>query len=142
MATVPISLPLTARETLSARSAPSVEHRAYVVIEDLEYDEGPGTLYNVYLKGEGDRREQIGVINFFNFSAPRGGHAGHDNSAGRFVFDATDALQRLALGAAAQPSLVFEPTTGLTNSTPAAATEQISPQANVSFDSARLVMAP
>jgi hypothetical protein len=141
--TVPINVPPTARETLSARAAPSPGRRAYVVIEGLEYDEGPGALYNVYLKGEGDRREQIGVINFFNFSAPRGGaHAGHGSSAGRFMFDVTDALQRLAIGAAAQPSLVFEPTTGLTNSTPDAATEQISPQANVRFDSARLVMAP
>jgi hypothetical protein len=105
-----------------------------------KYDEAPGALYNVYLKGDGDRREQIGVINFFNFSSPRV-HVGHD-SAGRFAFDATDALGQLAIGAAAQPSLVFEPTTGLTDSSPEAAVEQISPQANVRFDSVRITIAP
>jgi hypothetical protein len=135
--TVPISVPPTAREMLSARAMPSAEPRAYVVIEGLKYDEGPGGLYNVYLKGAGDQREQIGVISLFTFSASR--HRAH---AGRYEFDATDAIQRLAIDAAAQPSLVFEPTTGLTDSSPEAAAEQISPQANVRFDSARIVVTP
>jgi Common central domain of tyrosinase/Polyphenol oxidase middle domain len=136
--TVPISVPPAAREMLSAQAMPA--ERRYVVIEGLKYDEAPGVLYNVYLKGDGDRRAQIGVINFFNFSSPRV-HAGHD-STGRFAFDATDALGQLAIGAAAQPSLVFEPTTGLTDSSPEAAVEQISPQANVRFDSVRITTAP
>jgi hypothetical protein len=89
----------------------------------------------VYLQGEGDQREQIGVISLFNFTAPR--HRAH---AGRYEFDVTDAMQRLALDAAAQPLLVFEPTTGLTDSSPEAAAEQISPEANVRFDSAQIII--
>jgi hypothetical protein len=141
--TVRISVPPTAREMLSAQAIQSAERRVYVVIEGLKYDVGPGALYIVYLKGDGDRREQIGVINFFNFSGPRGGaHAGHDGSAGRFAFDATDAIRKLAIGTAEKPFLVFEPTTGLTDSSPEAAAKRISPRANVRFDSARIVIAP
>jgi Common central domain of tyrosinase/Polyphenol oxidase middle domain len=141
--TVRLNVPPTARERLSARAAPSAGRRVYVVIEGLTFDVAPGTLYNVYLAGDGGRREQIGAINFFNFTVPRAGaHAGHDSSAGRYTFDATDAVQRLSLDTAAQPSLVFEPTTGLTDSSPEAAAALISPQANVRFDSVRLVTAP
>ena len=141
--TVPISVPPTARETLSAEAMPATKGRFYVVIEGVKYDEGPGALYNVYLKGDGDRREQIGVINFFNFTAPHSGdHAAPDSGVGRFAFDATDAMRELGIGAAAKPSLVFEPTTGLTDSSPEAAAKLISPQANVRFDSARIVIAP
>jgi hypothetical protein len=141
--TVRINVPPTARERLSARATPSAGRHVYVVIEGLTFDVAPGTLYNVYLAGDGGRREQIGVINFFNFTTPRAGaHAGHDSSAGRYTFDATDAVQRLSLDVAAQPSLIFEPTTGLTDSSPEAAAAQISPQANVRFDSARLVIVP
>ncbi|RPJ54029.1 MAG: hypothetical protein EHM24_32230, partial [Acidobacteria bacterium] len=141
--TVRLNVPPTARERLSARATPSAGRRVYVVIEGLTFDDGPGVLYNVYLAGDGGRREQIGVINFFNFTTPRAGaHAGHDSSAGRYTFDATDAVQRLSLDAAAQPSLVFEPTTGLTDSSPEAAAAQISPQANARFDRAQTVTAP
>src|SRR5262249_18185568 len=86
--TVPISVPPTAREMLSAR-APSGGRRVYIVIEGLKYDHEklPGALYNVYLKGDGDRRQLIGIISFFN--PPH-----HDS--GRFTFDATDAMQQLA----------------------------------------------
>jgi hypothetical protein len=141
--TVRINIPPTARERLSARATPSSGPRVHVVIEGLTFDAAPGTLYNVYLAGDGGRREQIGVINFFNFTTPRAGaHAGHDSSAGRYTFDATDAVQRLSLDAAAEPALVFEPTTGLTDSSPEAAAAQISPQANVRFDSAQLVTVP
>jgi hypothetical protein len=141
--TVPINVPPAARDRLSARAMTSAERRVYVVIEGLAFDVAPGTLYNVYLEGDGGRREQIGVINFFNFTTPRAGaHAGHDSGAGRYTFDATEAVQRLSLDTAAQPSLVFEPSTGLTDSSPEAAAAQISPQANVRFDSARLVTEP
>jgi hypothetical protein len=141
--TVPIHLPPTMRARVSAQAAPSAGRRVYVVIEGLKFDAGPGALYNVYLAGENGRREQIGVINFFNFTTQRAGaHASHDSKAGQFAFDATDALQRLGIDAAAQPSLIFEPTTGLTDSSPEAAAGQISPQANVRFESARLVIAP
>ena len=136
--TVPISVPSAAREMLPAQAMPSTERRIHIVIDGLKFDDKmPGVLYNVYLKGDGDQREQIGVINFFNFTAPH-----HDSSAGRFAFDATDAIQLLGIEAAAKPSLVFEPTTGLTNSSPEAAASLISPEANVHFDSARIVIVP
>jgi hypothetical protein len=134
--TVPISIPPTARQVLSAQS-PSGGRRVYVVIEGLKFDEKPGALYNVYLKGDGDRREQIGVISFFHLT---GAH--HDSGADRFTFNATEAMQRLAIGAAVRPQLIFEPTTGLTDSSPEAAARSISPQSNVRFDSAQIVFAP
>ena len=141
--TVRINIPPTDRKRLSAQAAPSARGRIYLVIEGLTFDDAPGALYNIYLAGNGGRREQIGVINFFNFTAPRAkAHGGHDSSAGRYTFDATEAVQRLSLDTAAQPSLVFEPTTGLTDSTPKAAADQISPNANVRFDRARLVILP
>jgi hypothetical protein len=85
-------------------------------------------------------REQVGVINFFTFTAPRSAaHADHTGTPARIEFDATAAVQQLGLGTGAQPSLEFEPTTGLAESAPEAAAALISPQANVRFDSARLV---
>jgi Common central domain of tyrosinase/Polyphenol oxidase middle domain len=134
--TVPLSIPPRAREVLSAQ-APSGGRRVYVVIEGLKFDENPGALYNVYLKGDGDRREQIGVIGFFHLT---GAH--HDSGADRFTFNATEAMQRLAIGAAMRPQLIFEPTTGLTDSSPEAAARSISPQSNVRFDSAQIVVEP
>ena len=136
--TVPISVPVTAREILSSNARGFGANRLHIVIEGLKYEEEqPGALYNVYLQGDGGRRELIGVINLFNFSAP------HRHSAtGRFEFDATEAMQRLAIGASAQPSLIFEPTTGLTDSSSKAATQFVSPEANLRFDSARIVIAP
>jgi hypothetical protein len=141
--TVPINVPQSARASLSGGTTPAPERRARIVIDGISFDQPPRTLYNVYLKGDGDRREQIGVINFFNFTAPRkSGHAEHGASAGRFSFDATSALQRLSIDASAAPALVFEPTTGLAESTPSIAADEISPQANVRFESARLVVSP
>jgi hypothetical protein len=140
--TVPLSVPATASENLSTMAAPSAERRVHLVIEGLKFDAAPGTLYNVYLANEGGRREQIGVINFFNFSTTRAAaHASH-SGPGRYELDATEAVQRLGIAPNAQPALVFEPTTGLTGSSPEAAAAQISPQANVRFDSARLVAVP
>ena len=138
MTTVPISVPPAAREMVPGQTMPSTERRIHIVIDGLKSDDKtPGVLYNVYLKGDGDQREQIGVINFFNFTATH-----HDGGAGHFAFDATDAMQRLGIEAAAKPSLVFEPTTGLVDSSPEAAASLISPEANVHFDSARIVVVP
>jgi hypothetical protein len=133
-------------QSLSGTAEPLAGRRVNLVIDGLKYDAPPGTLYNVYLV-KGSNRDQIGVINFFNFSLPNAGGA-HDHAdhaavnAGHFEFDATDAVHRLGIGSAEQPSLVFEPTTGLSDSTPEAATSLIKPEANVRFDSARLVIAP
>jgi Common central domain of tyrosinase/Polyphenol oxidase middle domain len=134
--TVPITVPSA---MMSTEVVPSAERRYYVVIDGLKFDDPPGVLYNVYLKGDGGRREQIGVINFFNFSPPgKTDHAEHAGSAGHYEFDATDAIKRLAIGAAAQPSLVFEPTTGLADSSLKSAVNQMNQQANVRFESARI----
>ena len=130
---VPITVPLAA----------PAGGRVYVVIEGLSVDVVPRALYNVYLADDDGRREQIGVTSFFHFTMPQdGAHAGHAPSTGRYTFDATEAVQQLSLAEAAQPALVFEPTTGLMDSEPAAAAARISPQANVRFDNAWLVRIP
>jgi hypothetical protein len=140
---VPMSVSATATESLAAAAAPSAGRRIRLVIEGLKFDAAPGTLYNVYVVNEAGAREQVGVINFFNFMEPGAdAHAAHARDPGRFEFDATEAVQRLGVGPAARPSLVFEPTTGLSDSAPEAAAALISPTANVRFDSARLVAAP
>jgi len=140
--TVPMAVAPSGMQSLSATAEPLAGRHVRLVIDGLKYDAAPGTLYNVYLV-KGSTREQVGVINFFNFTAPAGGvHAAHTGNAGHFEFDASDAVQRLGISPTEQPSLVFEPTTGLSDSTPEAAASLIKPDANVSFDSARLVVAP
>ena len=140
---VPMSVTRTGTEGLAGPSASSVPPagQVHLVIEGLKFDATPGALYNVYVVNSAGAREQVGVINFFTFTAPRSAaHADHTGNPTRIEFDATAAVQRLGLGASAQPSLEFEPTTGLANSAPEAAAALISPQANVRFDSARLVV--
>jgi hypothetical protein len=137
---VALSMPAPGRDAL-ARSG-----RAYVTIEGLEYDEAPGGMYNVFLRGAGDKREQIGIINFFNIAPSRPGaqtsHAGHQRTRGTFRFDITDAVKQLNLSGDAALSLIFEPTTGLTGSSPEAAAQELNPQANVRFQSARVLVTP
>ena len=136
---VPISVPTTARSMLAADAMPSADGRASIVIDGLAFDEAPGVVYNVYLQGDDGRREQIGVLNFFNASAPRRDQHGDHGAA---TFDATEAMQRLAVATGAEAALVFEPTTGLANSSIEAATEEISADSNVRFESARIEIAP
>jgi len=101
-------------------------------------------LYNVYLQGKAGQKQQIGVINFFAL-APSGstaqtGHKGHARTKGSFRFDATEAVKQLGLGPDVAPSLMFEPTSGLAGSaTETAATQPMNAQANVRFESARIV---
>ena len=93
-------------------------------------------LYNVYVQGPGGKRQLVGVINFFNDTAPRHENmAGMASSASR-TFDATDALA--ALGTTGDASLVLEPTTGLTGETALTAAQRISPRAKVRFSAARI----
>jgi hypothetical protein len=141
--TVPLAVAPAAREALRARQSASTSARTYVVVEGLKYDEAPGGLYDVYLQGAGGQREHVGVINFFNL-APSGSsaHAGHSETQKSFQFDVTDAVRRLNVSGDAQPMLVFEATTGLAGSSPEAVAPQMSAQANVRFESARLVNAP
>jgi hypothetical protein len=123
--------------------------RTYLVIEGLQYDQAPGGLYTVYLQGAGGHRERVGVINFFNVApSASGAHAAHAPTEGKFRFDVTNAVKQLNLSPNAQPSLVFVPTTGLTSSGQGVAPQaetlvpQMNAQANVRFNSARLVSAP
>jgi hypothetical protein len=108
-----------------------------VVIDGFTFDEAPGVLYEVYIQGADGKRVLLGVINFFNLTAP---HGDHDDMAGmnapdQKTFDATEALRTLGNG---DTSLVIEPSTGVTGTTPALAARQISPKANVRFSSARI----
>jgi hypothetical protein len=140
--TVPMTLSPSATESASATVAPSAGRRVLLVIDGVKFDAAPGALYNVYVVKDG-AREQVGVINFFNLTASStGAHTDHGANRGHFDFDATDALQRLGLSLTERPSLAFEPTTGLADSSPEAAAALIRPEANVRFDSARLVAAP
>jgi Common central domain of tyrosinase/Polyphenol oxidase middle domain len=104
--------------------------RSMLVIDGLVFDEPPRVLYEVYLQRPGGKRALVGVINFFNrFSHPEG-HT-PDAAADRVVLDATEALR--TLGSADDAVLVFEPTTGLSESTVGKAAENISEKANVRF---------
>ncbi len=113
--------------------------RATVFVAGLQAEQVPGVIYNVYLANEAGDRAQIGVIDFFGFMAgepaaeAQDGHGGHDSTRRRFQFDATDAMERLGLDAEAPLNLVFEPTTGLDDSTVEQAVEAIPRDAQVSF---------
>ena len=96
-------------------------------------------LYIVYLANDAGQRAQIGVIDFFDFGGPPAGKHSHAAANGKsFEFDATDAVKALGLSGTKKPILVFEPTTGLTDSTVEAATESIPAGTAVTFRSAKL----
>jgi len=149
--TVPLAVSPSAGAALAPQLGAAAPGPTYLVIDGVQYDDTPGGLYDVYLQGAGGQREHVGVINFFNL-APSGsdsqaGHAGHAQTRESFRFDVTDAVKQLNISPGAQPSLVFVPTTGLTSSSPSVAAQeplapQMNAQANVRFDSARLVSAP
>ena len=135
-AAAPSAMAPSARSGTAAAAAKS----ALVTIEGVDAAVVPGVLYNVYLANDAGKREQIGIINFFSFGGPpTGGKHDHGAAMGRdFEFDATAAVQKLGLTASKAPKLIFEPTTGLDNSTPAKATKSIPANAKVSFRSAKL----
>jgi hypothetical protein len=143
---VPLPMSPPSRQALALRQAAPTSSRTYLTIEGLEYDEAPGGLYDVFLKGVGEKRVQIGVINFFGLAPSRSGdptgHAAHLRTRGSFRFDATDAVKQLDISGDAPLSLIFEPTTGLTGPSPETAAQQMNAQANVRFESARLVTTP
>ncbi len=144
--TVPLQIAPAARLSLSATNSQknkAAGGRATLVLSGLAFDEIPTTLYKVYLQGSGGKRALVGVINFFNATAPHHdmpGMAGHDMAsmaeANDTSFDVTDALA--TLGAGTDATLVIEPSTGVTGAAPALAAERISPKANVRFASARI----
>ena len=91
------------RERLAAAGG-----RARLVIAGLAFDSPPRVMLALHLEGRGGRRSRIGLINFYNQSAPD--YGGARGRAGRWAFDVTRALD--ALGGEAH-ALVFEPTTGV-----------------------------
>jgi hypothetical protein len=138
--TVPLKLAPTQRKQMLTAPAPKGRAlRSMLVIDGLSYDEPPGVLYEVYVQGAGGKRVLVGVINFFNDTAPSHdgmqGMEGMADKASR-TFDATDALA--SLGVSGDASLVLVPTSGLTGSTALKAAERISPRANVRFKEARI----
>jgi Common central domain of tyrosinase len=144
--TVPLAVSAPAREALARHLAPSTPGHVELAIEGVQYDEAPGGLYNVYLQSVTGQRVQVGVINFFGM-APSGAaghaaHAGHARTQGNFRFEVADAVKQLNISSDVQPSLVFELTTGLTEALPGASGLQMNAQANVRFESARLVNTP
>lgn len=84
--------------------------RAELVIEGLAFDAPPGALYQVSLRAPNGRRASVGLINFYNATAPGYGGGGAEGVGDRRVFDATEALGTLGGEADA---LVFEPTAGV-----------------------------
>ena len=143
--TVPLAMSTENRRSLSEQREAPTSSRTYVTIEGLQYDEAPGGLYNVFLQGAGGQRAQIGVINFFGLASSRPGdhtgRPGHLRTRDSFWFDITDAVKQLDISGDAPLSLVFEPTTGLSDSSPETVAPEVNPQANVRFESARLVTA-
>jgi hypothetical protein len=144
--TVPLTPAPAGSQALTAQPGTTTAGRTYLIIDGLQYDEAPGGLYNVYLKGPGGRRAQVGVINFFGLAPSRAtDHAHGTQTSGSFRFDVTDAVQQLGISGNAQPSLVFEPTSGLSSTSPTAAAAippKMNAQANVRFESAKLVAGP
>ena len=142
---VPLVIEQAGRQTLAAQPQAIQTGRTYLTIEGVQFDKAPGGLYEVLLQASDGRREQVGVINFFNM-LPTGtevmAHMGHGVTSADFRFDVTEAVRTLGLSAEAAPSILFEPTSGLTGSTPEAAAPLMNPEANLRFESARLVNVP
>jgi hypothetical protein len=130
-------VPAQVEETRAAPAARSsgAPVQATVTIVGLEAHASPGVLYNVYLANDAGQREQIGVIDFFGFGA---GNAVHGRMSRTLDFDATDAVKVLGLAPGKNPKIVFETTTGVTDSTPEAAAAEMPEDAHVTFRAARL----
>ena len=89
-------------------------------------------LYQVSLQAPDGRRAPVGMINFYNATAPGYGGGGAAGSGGRRSFDATEALR--SLGGKAD-ALVFEATSGVTGP---GVQERVNPAARLRFASASL----
>jgi hypothetical protein len=138
---IPLKIAPQVRTMLKSREEGVAQQRTNLVLDGLAYDEVPPVLYKVYVQGPDGKRELVGVLNFFNATAPHmdmgeesPGHA----MPNQVVLDATDALRAVAGRSDADAQLVLEPTTGLSGSTPTEAAKRISPRANVRIGSARI----
>ena len=102
--------------------------RPELVIDGLAFDTAPGVLYQVLLQGPGGRLAPLGMLNFYNLTAPTRGAPSPALRSARF--DATEALRRLGGQATA---LVFEPSAGVSG-----VRARVDPGARVRFVSASI----
>jgi hypothetical protein len=109
--------------------------KATLALEGVAFDEAPGVMFEVALQDSNGRRATVGVLNFFNLTAPHKGDMDMSRVR-RKTFDATNALQ--ALGGPENAQLVLVPTTGMSGESVAAAAEKHNLRANVRFSAARL----
>jgi hypothetical protein len=110
--------------------------RAQLVLDGLAYDAPPGVLYKVYVEGAG-KRELVGVINFFNATAPHHAMPGMEPAKPEPPrFDVTDAMR--ALGETADVRIALEPSTGLAGVSADVAAKQVNPKANVRIAAVRM----
>jgi hypothetical protein len=142
--TVPMAVESTLPESAPAAAA-RPRQTVTVIIEGFSVRKVPDVIYNVYIANAAGQRALLGVIDFFGFDgagASAGGHKHVGAGGRRLEFDATAAFTELGLRADRQPQLIFEPTTGLTDSTPEAAARWVQPGAEVRFTRARVRVDP
>ncbi|MBA3324674.1 MAG: tyrosinase family protein [Rhodobacteraceae bacterium] len=133
-----VQLGITTTAPVEFEAAP--DGRVTLVIAALKTSQPPGAMFEVYLldRWGGTGVLVDGVIEFFGnqFRAGDGeGHVRHgstDEPVGRrFEFDVTDAVEILGISPGDTPTLRFEATTGLDNSTPE--TSGLNPEAVVTY---------
>ena len=131
---VPLELSPAARAALAdPRGGPK---RTLLVLDRITYDAPPGVMYKLYLQPRGTPRRFIGVLDFFN-SIEHHHHGGGDAVNRALTLD----ISRGARIGDGPVSLLFEPTTGLSRSTPEIAARRVNPRANVRIASARIAIA-
>jgi Common central domain of tyrosinase/Polyphenol oxidase middle domain len=133
---VPVKLPAPVRSSNESPDAQPAQ-QATLVLEGVTFDQAPGAMFEVALQAANGKRVTIGVINFFNQSAP---HQGNMESGGAPAenrsFDASAALQALGAGAAGA-RLVLKPTSGVSGANTDVA-PTVKPGAKVRFSAAKL----
>jgi hypothetical protein len=133
---VPVKIPADVRAQVrrpEAGGPQAAPRQATLVIDDLTFAEAPGVMFEVALRDASGKSVTVGVINFFNRTAPD--HGQHDGDADDHRFDATAALQALGSDSA---QLELRPTSGVTAPNTPEAEEQVSPNARVRFAAARI----
>ena len=144
LTSAPVTLDSGVTSAFGSQARGRTSRTATLVIEGFQVDAIPGALYNVFIEAPGFVREQVGVIDFFGFghSGGHGGHGGHGGRVERLEFDATAALERMRPSPGVKLSIILEPTTGLTDSSPSAAAKLISPRVNARFERSRISLDP
>jgi hypothetical protein len=133
---VPVKLPAAPPSQNESAGPNAPARQATLVLEGVTFDQAPGAMFEVALQAANGRRVSIGVINFFNQTAPHHGDMESGTAGDRRSFDASAALQALGAGAA-QARLVLVPTSGVTGGGNESPTT-VKPGAKVRFSSAKL----